>query len=438
MYRRKRDTSAVLRVRRRYNQTLAAVVIAATTIAACSSSESTISATTTATAAPTTAASAPSDGKFRIGVLLPASGEGATFGAPLLAGVDVALNEIEASGGGVDGRAIEVQIEDEGSDPADGMQQLIDAGVDVIIGPASSNVASSVLGLAVEAGIPVCSPTATAMSLSRFPDSGLFFRTIPSDSLQINALASLIGNTGLPSATAIVPDDEFGQNYAEQLTADLLAAGVVMTAVVSYDPTSSDLDPKAAEAIATDPGVLVVVGDLANGSRVLAALTNATGTLPPIFVNEALRSHDIVDALGADSGVLAKISGAAPASRPLDTPAGKRFADAFAQSQPDAPIEFAAYAYDCVVSFALASEAAGSDQAAALITAVAQVTRDGQPCLGFTDCRGLLQSGRNIDFEGASGPLELDGSGDVAAADLEVFGFDRAGDEIVTDVVRAD
>jgi branched-chain amino acid transport system substrate-binding protein len=437
MYRRNIDTRVDRRGPRRLRP-WQAVATVAIVLSACSSDESTVTPTTLSPVVATTLAPTPSDGVFRVGVLLPASGEGATIGAPLLAGVEVALDEINASTGGVAGVETRIQIEDEGADPADGMQQLVDAKVDVIVGPASSNVAASVLSLAVDAGIPVCSPTATAISLTQFPDQGLFFRTIPSDGLQVGALAALIGNTGLPSATAIVPDDEFGQRYVEQLGADLLAGGVTLAEVVTYDPASSDLEPEAAAAIATEPGVMVVVGDLVNGGRMLAALTSATDDLPPIFVNESLRSHDVVDALVPGStSLLSKITGAAPASQPLDTPAGRQFASRFARSQPDASIEFAAYAYDCVVSFALASEASGSDNSSAIAATVAQITRDGQPCIGFKDCRELLQAGRNIDLEGASGPLELDGSGDVGVADLEVFGFDRDGEEVVVDVIRA-
>jgi branched-chain amino acid transport system substrate-binding protein len=406
-------------------------------IAACSGSETSTSTTIVATTVTPAAPARLSDGVFRIGILLPRSGPGATFGAPLLAGADVAIDEINRAGG-INGELVIKAVEDEGADPADSMQQLLDeADADVIVGPASSNVASNVVGAAVRAGRAVCSPTATAISLSSLPDDGLFLRTIPSEALGVRGLARQIASTGLPTATALVPDDQFGRLTLESLTAELARTSVTLNDPVLYDPDSDDLTDDAVAALASQPSVLVVIGDLANGGRMLGALEAAGNELPPIFVNEALRSHDVLDALSAEGiETLGKLAGNAPAARPLATPAGERFAGIFAAEKQTAPIDFAAYAYDCVMALALAAQATSSDDPQLIAASAAQVTRDGQPCVGFVECAELLDNGRNIDYEGASGPLELDINGDVSEATLEVFGFDDGGEEVVRSLIR--
>ena len=44
--------------------------------------------------------------------------------------------------------------------------------------------------LLLVAGVVTCSPSATALALDDYPDNKLFFRTVPSDSLEMVAIAS--------------------------------------------------------------------------------------------------------------------------------------------------------------------------------------------------------------------------------------------------------
>ena len=90
---------------------------------------------------------------------------------------------------GVLGKDVVLEIVDEGG--GTGPDELLASGVDAIVGPASSRVALAQLSSIVqpETGVVTCSPTATALALDDFPDNGFFFRTAPSDSLQMAAIA---------------------------------------------------------------------------------------------------------------------------------------------------------------------------------------------------------------------------------------------------------
>ncbi|MBB4929971.1 serine/threonine protein kinase [Lipingzhangella halophila] len=74
---------------------------------------------------------------------------------------------------------------------------------------------------------------------------------------------------------------------------------------------------------------------------------------------------------------------------------------------------FSAHYYDCVVTVALASEAAGSSEASEIAQSMARVTQDGESCSSFGECRDLLEDSREIDYQGASGPIAFDDNGDV-------------------------
>ncbi|MEL0075156.1 MAG: ABC transporter substrate-binding protein, partial [Ilumatobacter sp.] len=103
---------------------------------------------------------------LRIGTLLPTTGAGAGLGTPLTAAVQASVDSINESGG-VLGQPVELVTTDETSTVD--LSALVGAGVDAIVGPASSNVALRVLGEATAAGLVVCSPTATAIALDDVP-----------------------------------------------------------------------------------------------------------------------------------------------------------------------------------------------------------------------------------------------------------------------------
>lgn len=92
---------------------------------------------------------------IRIGVLLPMTGVTASGGPPMRQGVELAL---DAVGGKVAGREIQVIVEDDASDPVvavDKARKLLEQNkVDVIVGPLMSNAAAAVASYLKASGTP--------------------------------------------------------------------------------------------------------------------------------------------------------------------------------------------------------------------------------------------------------------------------------------------
>jgi hypothetical protein len=76
---------------------------------------------------------------------------------------------------------------------------------------------------------------------------------------------------------------------------------------------------------------------------------------------------------------------------------------------------YAAESYDAVVVIALAAIAAGSDDGVAVGAQINDVTRGGEKCTTFADCKALLEGGADIDYDGVSGPLEFIDAGEPSA-----------------------
>lgn len=372
------------------------------------------------------------DGALRIGLLLPETGPGANLGSSLLAGAELAIDQINRNGG-VLGRMVEAVTRDEGASAATaavGLDELLELRVDAVVGPASSRVAYEILPNAVRSGILVCSPTATAIGLTDYPDDGLLFRTVPSDALQAVALARLIEQTGKQSAAIIAPDDIFGDQFAAELERALRAIPITVTASVRYDPASVELDDVAARTLGSAPGAVAVLGSGDGGAAMLAAVRRAADGQLPVFVNDALGSPSVVEVLGENGAeTVAGVRGTTVNAEPVER--GTTFSDEFEATYPDLSNDFAAYAYDCVTLIALAAAAAGSDQPSAIGAAIGDASSSGDRCFTYVECAVLLATPLNVNFEGASGALDIDPNGDVRSGTYQVFVFDETGRAVV-------
>jgi len=61
---------------------------------------------------------------------------------------------------------------------------------------------------------------------------------------------------------------------------------------------------------------------------------------------------------------------------------------------------------------------------------VVTVSRNGIVCRAYADCTKLLALGRAIDYDGASGPIDLTDDGNPTRADVDVFTFDDTGKDV--------
>lgn len=368
------------------------------------------------------------DGTLQLGIIVPQGGAGAELGQGLSDGVDLAVTEINGAGG-VNGTSIRRIIRPEGANlaaTAMAVQDLLDAGVDAIIGPASSTGTLAVLDRSVDAGVLTCSPTASTLALDDYPDRGLFLRTIPSDSLQAIAIAQAVDKTGTPRAALTYIDDAYGRPFAEAVASALVALGIEVSISVPFSVGDASISTGAASLAALEPAVVVVIADAVSGPAMLLATDLAARTNPPLYVvNDAMRRPASTVQPFAPS-VAARITGVSPLAFAED----ERFVAALRTVNPATTGLYAANAYDCVNLIALAAVASGSTSPARIASSIVAVSVNGSSCTSFTACSADLAAGRNIDYDGPGGVLALGGSGDLAGGVFELFGFDDSGRDV--------
>lgn len=377
------------------------------------------------------------DGVLRIGTLLPLTGDGAALGQSMLAGVRLAVDDINRAGG-LFGRNIELTGADEGADSTEAtasLGRLLGDKVDVVVGPASTKSAVAVVSRLPAASALACSPAVTSSVLTSLPDGGYFFRTIPSDGLEGAALATEVGAEGYQSIAILTSDDDYGQSVADAISKQLgTDSEIDLAARVAYDPGGGGLDRSVKRALDANPDAVVLVGLPDPGAKVIArlrsqlAVPGRTGPLP-IYVTDGLRTPTLSDLVApGQPEVLQGVRGVAPALNPPDTGDVR---DRLQQAVSSGPLAYSAYAYDCVVTAALAALAAGSDDPALLRSHVGAVTRGGTLCESFSACQLLLRQNRNIDYDGPSGPIDLDDKGDPSRGWFDVFSYGADGKDVL-------
>jgi len=155
----------------------------------------------------------PLEGEVKIGATLPLTGEAASWGQNALAGIKLAVQEIN-NHGGIKGRKVKLVSEDDKCSPKDGINAVnklinIDK-VMAILGPICSSAAGSEMPLVQEDKIPTIIVAASNSHLTKIGE--YIFRIYPSDTLQGKYAAEFIfNNLGKKKVAVIYVKNDWGE-----------------------------------------------------------------------------------------------------------------------------------------------------------------------------------------------------------------------------------
>ncbi|MEV4117184.1 amino acid ABC transporter substrate-binding protein, partial [Nonomuraea sp. NPDC049695] len=63
------------------------------------------------------------------------------------------------------------------------------------------------------------------------------------------------------------------------------------------------------------------------------------------------------------------------------------------------------------------------DTGQAIAAKLPEVSKGGEKCKSFKECVDLLKAGKDIDYDGLSGPVEFDDAGDPSVATIGVYQY---------------
>jgi branched-chain amino acid transport system substrate-binding protein len=347
-------------------------------------------------------APAPADVEpLSLGYILPETGGLAFLGPPMIAATLMAVEEINAAGG-VLGRPITILSADEAGDTAIAASEgsrLLAAGVKAIVGAAGTGMTMAIIDQVTSAGVVQCSPSNTGPGLTTYPDKGFYFRTAPSDALQGPVLAEQILEDGYTSISIVARADDYGRGLLVSTVEAFEAAGGDVLLQETYDPEAATFDSVVESMLASGADAHVIIA-FAEGVGIVQGLLAAGVDTSTLYGADGIASNTFNTRVDpSNPNVLDGMTFTAPSKD--STPEFQARLRAF---QPDLEdLLFAAQAYDCVHLFALAAQAAGSTDSAAIRDNMIAVTSGDVECRDFTECAAALAAGSTISYQSAAG-----------------------------------
>jgi len=359
---------------------------------------------------------------LKVGTILPQSGGLAFLGPPEEAGVNLAIEEVNAAGLGID---IEAILRDSGDTTTDtatvSVTDLLSQKVSAIIGAASSGVSKTVIAQITGAGVVQFSPANTSADFTKYEDNGLFWRTAPSDILQGEVLGNLIAEDGNSTLGLIVLNDSYGTGLAQYTTEAFEAAGGEVVASASFNEGDANFSAQIAEVTAANPDAIALI--TFDQAKVITPDLVASGFPGDklYFVDGNLADYSKDFAPGLIEGSKGTLPG-------LDTATLGDFTDRLLEVDPTlTDFSYAAESYDAVILIALAAYAGNDVSGESIAKYLQQVsggTGEGTKVTDFKSGAEALAKGDQIDYDGYSGPITFDENGDPTDATIGIYQFD--------------
>jgi branched-chain amino acid transport system substrate-binding protein len=200
--------------------------------------------------------------EIKIGAVLPLTGDAAQWGVAAQRATQIAVDEVNASGG-IQGRRVQVIFEDDQLQPRVGiqaMQKLVTVNkVPVVIGSISSAVTLAIAPIAEQNHVVLITPASTSHDVTNAGD--FIFRTIPSDIYEGGVMASYAYSQKGYRHVAILSVNAAGTKgmtdaFKDKFTS--LGGDVPVYELVTQGAT--DFRAAVSKAIASRPDAIYVVG----------------------------------------------------------------------------------------------------------------------------------------------------------------------------------
>jgi branched-chain amino acid transport system substrate-binding protein len=315
----------------------------------------------------------------KIGAIEVLTGPNSRYGVAIQRGFDLALEDVNKSGGVLGGRPLAIVYEDS----AGAKEQALNAarkligrdGVPLLLGPTLSGEMFAAGPVANERKVPIIGTSTTAVGITAI--GPYVFRTslpegdvipvtlkLAKDKLGVKRVAVLYGN-----------DDAFTKSGYDIMKASLDKLGIEVLATETFSGKDTDFTAQLTKVKALNPDAIVV-------SALVEAASGILLQARQVGIDPKIR---FIGGNGFNSPKLGEIAGAAADGTLVGTPwfvgkkdeANEKFVAAFKAKYGDNPDQFAAQAYDTLHIAAAAIDRAGAPESENIKNALQQTKYSG-------------------------------------------------------------
>jgi ABC-type branched-subunit amino acid transport system substrate-binding protein len=359
-----------------------------------------------AVAACATCSGGSGQGSVAYGVLSCFTGNLASLGEAMLQGSQVAQKAID-DGGGILGKQLRLSHADTQCDEADSVpatrKLLATDGVVGIIGPETQEIAA-VSPIITQAKIPTefqGGSTLFDRNANRY-----LWRDSPSDSQLGVAMALYAYNKGYRNAALLFYSDIAAQTFIQPITDSFHKLGGQIVSNITVAPDQTSYRSQVQQVINAHPDVIFTQTDPATAAVLFQNFKELDNLAIPFVGTDVTGGGEYLKAVTfpVAHDHLISVYGTDFTGQGATT-----FANVYKQvfGSKNPPLANANYAYDAVISLALAMDKANTTSGPGTIQAMKDVTNPpGTACYAYKDCLNMLHSGQKINYEGASGDLD--------------------------------
>lgn len=288
-----------------------------------------------------------SDKPIKIGAILPLSGDIANWGDAARKGIDLALKEINESGG-INGNNLEVIYEDDQCDKTKAVtaaQKLINVDeVEVIIGPLCSGSVLASAPTAEDAGVVILGFGSTAA----ISDAGDYiFRHTYSDAYQGSFLADQISNEfNIKKVDIIYVNNDYGNGLFSGFKEAFENMEGSIVNEQAYNPETLDFNTILTKIKSSDAEALVIISYGKEGG-ILVKRARELGIENQIFATDNFGTEEVIASGGGSVESVIFTSSVPPNEESMEV---KKFEDNFIELYNEKPgiLFVSASGYDAV------------------------------------------------------------------------------------------
>jgi branched-chain amino acid transport system substrate-binding protein len=335
--------------------------------------------------------------EVKIGHVGPLTGGIAHLGKDNENGARLAIEEANAAGIKIDGKAVKFVLvaEDDQADPKVGTtvaQKLVDAKVAGVVGHLNSGTSIPASPIYSQAGIPVISGSATNPKLT---EQGFKtqFRVVGRDDQQGPAIASYLATNNKPKVVAVIDDaTAYGEGIANEVEKTLKAAKITVLPREKGTDKTTDWKAILTKLRGRKPDAVFYGGMDATGGPLMKQGRELG--MKAVF---SFGDGACTDEMGKLAGEAAEGLLCSQAGIPAQA-ADKKFLDAYKKKFNVDPIIYAPFTYDAANLLIEAMKKANSADPAKYLPELAK-----------------------IDYKGATGQIAFDEKGDRKNAEITIF-----------------
>ncbi len=307
---------------------------------------------------------------IKIGLVTALSGQSALAGEAITRGMQVAIDEINAKGGLLGGRKLELVRRDDEANPAKGVvaarELVYREKVAVVFGGLDTPVSMAIVPLMNQEKVPFMGPWAAGTGITQNGAKPNFaFRVSAVDEIvDVGMLAYAQKTFKTAKPGLILVNNPWGESNEKGLKAAMAAKGVTPAGVEKFEANDVDMVPQLSRLKAAGADTLFMVGNVGPSAQVVKSLERMGWKVP------------IVSHWGPAGGRFTELAGAMAKDVHFvqtysffgkQSPVGERVIKAMVAKYPNvkgpgdiSPAVGVANAYDAMHLTALAIQAAGS------------------------------------------------------------------------------